>query len=125
MANPAPARLVTLGLVAMVLARSAPRPTSRFAASSVKPGGFQHNGGRDILTAFDIANNERHGHQLPSIQIIDRDVASQVPVVKALTCIALNQDNRYFGIVHAKTSRTLRSAPANKKTYELAPRRHN
>jgi hypothetical protein len=82
---------------------------------SVKSRGLKHYGRRDILAAFGIANNEGHGHQLPSMQIVDRDVASQVPVIEALPRIALNQNNGCFGIVHARTLRTLRSAPANKK----------
>lgn len=92
---------------------------------SVKSRGFKHYGRRDILAAFGIANNEGHGHQLPSMQIVDRDVASQVPVIEALPRIALNQNHGCFGIVHARTSRTLRSAPANEKTYGLAQPRHN
>jgi hypothetical protein len=91
----------------------------------VEAGTLKHYRRRDILTAFGIANNEGHGHQLPSIQIIDRDVASQVPVVEALTCIALNQDNRDFGVVHAKTSEDVGSAPIRGKTYEVAQLRHN
>ena len=76
---------------------------------SMQFGRLKQYGRRNILAAFGVANNEGYGHQLPSVQIIDRDVASQVPVIEALAPIALNQDNRYFGIVHARTSRTQRS----------------
>jgi len=81
----------------------------------MESGTLKHYRRRDILTAFGIANNEGHGHQLPSKQIIDRYVASQVPVVEALTCVALNQDNGDFGIVHAKTSGTVGPTPVHEK----------
>jgi hypothetical protein len=114
----------TPALVTVGLARSARRRGRKAPPSpelSVKSRRLKHYGRRDILAAFGIANNEGHGHQLPSMQIIDRDVASQISVVEALPRFALNQDNGCFGIVHARTSRTLWGrcgpTPANEKKH--------
>ena len=76
----------TPALVTVGLARSAHRRGRKAPPSpepSVKSRRLKHYGRRDILAAFGIANNEGHGHQLPSMQIIDRDVASQISVVEA------------------------------------------
>ena len=112
----------TPALVTVGLARSAHRRGRKAPPSpepSVKSRRLKHYGRRDILAAFGIANNEGHGHQLPSMQIIDRDVASQISVVEALPRFALNQDNGCFRIVHARTSTTLWGrcgpTPANEK----------
>lgn len=119
--KPAPEFLVDPALLTVGLARSGYRGGRKAPPSpelSVKSRRLKHYGRRDILAAFGIANNEGHGHQLPSMQIIDRDVASQISVVEALPRFALNQDNGCFGIVHARTSRTLwgrrRPTPAKK-----------
>ena len=58
------------------------------------------NGRGDIFAAFGIADDEWHRHQLPSIEVIDDQVTSQIHIVEALARIALDEDSASVGVVH-------------------------
>jgi hypothetical protein len=87
--------------------------------------GREQNVGRDIFTAFGIADDEGYRHQLPRIKIINRDIAPQIRIVEALAFAAFNDDAGHFGIVHARnlSAAGVGACPAQK--YELAQRWHN
>ena len=93
--------------------------------ASVEACGREQNILRDVFSAFGIADDEGYRHQLPRIEVIDRDIASQIRVVEALAFAAFNDDIGCFGIVHARNLSDAGVGACPRQKYELAQRWHN